>query len=350
MIEDDNDVAGNPNRFDFFRVMRDLERGSPQKPRIGNNAVLGEEVVRLAQDPFLAFPGSNISALEKTRGGTPRLHTRFLGFFGPQGALPLTTTFEAHNWHWSNKQDHSFARFVDIFANRFQQLFFRAWADARPIAQFDRPKQDRFSRYVGSFAGIGSEPFVGRDTVDDLAKLPFAGLVASRIKGARRLCQLIRGVFHIEVTVTERIGSWMVFEPSDRMALGARGSSLGADTFLGERVYSINEKFRINIRTASLEQYIRLLPNEPDAGKLADLVFFYLGHRFEYDVELALPARCVPGAQLGVFGQLGWTSLVSPPPVSDDDDGYVSDARFNLAERRSAGGRDRARAIMGQEQ
>ena len=45
MSEDDNDVAGNPNRFDFFRVMRDLERGSPQKPRIGNNAWYSESRV-----------------------------------------------------------------------------------------------------------------------------------------------------------------------------------------------------------------------------------------------------------------------------------------------------------------
>lgn len=342
----DDDFAANPGRFDLFRVMRDLERSSPDKPRIGDSAVLNEEVVHLAQDPFLEFPGANITAVSKTGRGTPRLHTRFLGFFGPQGALPLTTTFEAFNW-WV-KQDNSFARFADIFGNRFQQLFFRAWADARPIAQHDRPRQDRFARYVGSFAGIGSEPFADRDSVDDLAKLPFAGLVASRVKSARRLCQLIRGVFHLDVTVTERIGTWLMFEPSDRMALGAQGSSLGVDSFLGERSYSINDKFRINIRTTDLEQYTRLLPNEPAAGKLADLVFFYLGHRFEYDVELALPARCARGAQLGVFGQLGWTSWVSPPQVSADDDRYLSDARFNLAERRSAGTGSGARATGGQ--
>jgi type VI secretion system protein ImpH len=345
---DDNDITTTPERFDLFRVMRDLERNSPDKPRIGDSAVLNEDVLVLAQDPFVAFPGNNLSAVDKTARGITRLHTRFLGFFGPQGALPLTTTMEAYNW-WT-RSDPSFTRFVDIFSNRFQQLFFRAWADARPIAQHDRPKQDRFARYVGSFAGIGSDAFANRDTVDDLAKLPFAGLVASRVKSARRLCQLIRGAFRLDVTVTERIGSWLVFEPNDRMALGERGSSLGSDTFLGERAYSINDKFRINIRTDSLEQYTKLLPNEPAAGKLADLVFFYLGHRFEYDVELSLPARCAPGAQLGVFGQLGWTSWVAPPPVAADDERYLSDARFNLAERRKAGGGASARAKVGQDQ
>ncbi len=346
--DEGNDVRATPERFDLFRVMRDLERGNPGKPRIGDSAVVSEDVVNLAQDPFVAYPGANVTALDETQRGIPRLHTRFLGFFGPQGALPLTTTLEAYNW-WT-RSDPSFTRFVDIFSNRFQQLFFRVWADARPIAQHDRPKQDRFARYVGSFAGIGSEPFADRDSVDDLAKLPFAGLVASRIKSARRLCQLIRGVFHLDVTITERIGSWLMFEPNDRMALGERGSSLGSDTFLGERSYSINDKFRVNIKTNSLEQYVKLLPNEPAAGKLADLIFFYLGHRFEYDVELALPARCAPGAQLGVFGQLGWTSWVAPPPVAADDERYLTDARFNLAERRRAGGGVGARATVGQDQ
>ena len=59
-------------------------------------------------------------------------------------------------------RDPSFARFTDIFSNRFLQLFFRAWADARPIAHHDRPADDRFADYVGSFAGIGvGEPQAG---------------------------------------------------------------------------------------------------------------------------------------------------------------------------------------------
>ncbi len=207
--------------------MRDLERAHPEKPKIGDNAVLDEEVVAVVQDPFLAYPAANISDFDKTMRGTPRLHTRFLGFFGPQGALPLLTTFEVHNWHWGRKQDHSFARFVDIFGNRFRQLFFRAWSDARPIGQFDRPKQDRFHAYVGAFAGIGSPPFADRDGVNDLAKLPFAGLVSSHVKSARRLAQLLRGVFKLDVSITERMGSWLSFEPGDRLALGAMGSTLG---------------------------------------------------------------------------------------------------------------------------
>jgi type VI secretion system protein ImpH len=333
-VSDRTDIENEPYRFDFFRVLRELERAAPDKPRIGDSAVMDEDVVQLAQDPFLAFPASNVSALEKMASGRPRLHTRFLGFFGPQGALPLTTTLEAYGWQ--RQQDPSFARFTDVFANRFLQLFFRAWSDSRPIAQRDRPGHDRFVDYVGAFAGIGSAAFRDRDFNPDIGKLPFAGLVASRVKSARRLCQLLRGVLGLAATITERVGSWLEFEPSDRTALGAPGCALGATTFLGTRAYSINDKFRISVRTESLEDYVRLLPNQPMADRLADLVFFYIGHRYEFDVELALPARCAPAAQLGKFGQLGWTAWLGSPAKSPDDDTYLTDARFDLAERRNA--------------
>lgn len=330
-----DDLKVAPGRHDLFRVLRELERSTPHKPRISDSNVMAEDVVALAQDPFLAFPDSNLAAADETPAGQLRLRTRFLGFFGPQGALPLATTFEVFGWNFQRRDD-SFPRFADIFANRFQQLFFRAWSDARPIAQFDRPRDDRFFAYLGSFAGIGSRPYRERDDVPDIAKLPYAGLVSSRIKSSRRLAQLIRGVFALDATVIERVGSWLMFEPSDQMAVGQRGSSLGADSFLGAMVYSINDKFRVAIRTTSLEQYSSLLPNATLADKLADLIFFYVGHRYEYDVELSLPAPLAPPTRLGASGLLGWTSWIAPPKGPEAEGRYLNDARFNLSERRKA--------------
>lgn len=342
-----NSLNAEPFRHDLLRMMREFERSSPEKPRIGDNSVLAEEVVSLGQEPFADFPASNISAVGKTRRGTPKLYTRFLGFFGPQGALPLATTLEAYSWVNSTRPDVSFPRFVDMFANRFLQLFFRAWADARPIAQHDRPGEDHFGRYVASFAGIGTPATANRDTVPDIAKLPYAGLVSSRVKSARRLEQLIRGVFKLNASVIERIGSWLTFEPDDLMAVGSRGSSLGVDTFVGKRSYSINDKFRISVKTTSLEQYAALLPNAPMADRLADLVYFHIGYRFEYDVELALPARLAPPTQLGVSGQIGWTSWIAPRQDAGENE-YLTDARFDLAERRKAAQAERRRTQAAQ--
>jgi type VI secretion system protein ImpH len=324
------ELQKDPYGTDFFTALRELERAALGKPRIGNSTVAAEDVVNLGQDPYVEFPASNVSKFDDPDGQVPKLFSRFLGFFGPQGALPLTTTIDAYLW--SNGRDPSFARFTDIFSNRFLQLFFRAWANAQPIAQHDRPGEDRFADYVGSFAGIGVDSMKARDSLDDIAKLPFAGLVDPAVKSASRLRQLVRGIFHVEVDIEERIGSWLTFEPSDRTLLGA-DAVLGLGTYIGDRVYSINEKISILIRAGDLKQYRQFLPTGDLSDQLTDLIFFYIGHRFEFDVRLSLPARYAPATQLGQSGELGWTAWIAPNNDAGDDV-YFDDAHFNALDRR----------------
>src|SRR5262249_7619561 len=186
------EATQEPWRFDFFAMMRRLERTFPDRPRIGDSASLREELVLLGQDPFMDFPASNLTKVEQTERGQIRVYVKFLGLLGPQGALPLATTEEAHAW--CLMRDDAFARFLDILNHRFLQLFFRAWADARPIVQHDRPDADRFLVYVGAMIGVGSPPYRNLDTVPDLAKMAFAGLMGPQTKSASRLRALIAGL------------------------------------------------------------------------------------------------------------------------------------------------------------
>lgn len=326
-----DDLKSEPWRFDLFSVLREFERANKDKPRIGDSAVLSEEIVNIMQDPFLEFPASNISKYVEKKDKPPEVYTKFLGYLGPQGALPLDKTIEA--FHWNSRHDPSFSRFLDIFGTRFRQLFFRAWADARPVAQFGRRKEDRFYTYIGSIAGIGTNSFFDRDSIDDIAKLGFAGLVGSHIKSGPKLMQLIRGIFNVDVEVEERIGSWLTFEQSDMSSLGSSGYALGENVFVGSHVYSINEKIRISIKAKDLEQYRKFLPSGEISDNLTDLIFFYIGHRYEFDVQLSLPARYAPAAQLGVSGELGWTSWIAPDKDAPEDV-YLSNARFNPMEQR----------------
>jgi predicted component of type VI protein secretion system len=57
-----------------------------------------------------------------------------------------------------------------------------------------------------------------------------------------------------------------------------------------------------------------------------------MGEQIDFDVELALPRRLCPKAQLGARGRLGyttWTPLKADDAGTREDD-YVSDARFSL--------------------
>lgn len=322
-------LKATPWRFGFLATLREMERTHPEKPRIGQNATIKEEVVSLSQDPFMDFPASNITAFEQKSGGKPgRLNTKFLGFYGPQGALPLNTTAEVQGW--MNARDPSFARFTDIFANRFLQLFYRAWADARAISQFDHPTGDRFQAYVGSLAGLGTPAFKDRDHIPDVAKLPLVALFSGRIKSAVRLRQMLELLLKVHIVIEEHVPSWMSFEPQDLTRMGVSGSHLGQNVHLGSRVPAVNEKVCIHVRTESLEEYRSYLPGGDNFTRLTDIVIWYLGVTIEVDVSLSLPADQVPAAKLGAQTALGWTGWIDPEiPKDDAPRRYVQAAQFS---------------------
>lgn len=325
------ELETEPWSHDLFTVLRAVERGNTDKPRIGDSTTRRDEYVVLGEDPFLDFPASTLSRADHDAHGRLRLFVKFLGLLGPQGPLPLATTSEAYGW-WLARDD-SFARFLDILNHRFLQLFFRAWADSRPVAQHDRPDLDRFYAYVGSAIGIGSAPFRKLDSVPDEGKLEYAGLLSSKAKAAVRLQNAIAGLFKVEVDIEPFIGAYLPFEPADRSRIGQAHARLGVNLLVGSSVYSVEDKFRISITTASLAHFERFLPSGSECEPLADLVFFYVGHELDWDLELGLPEREVKPISLGRFGRLGYTTWMQ---AKAEGEGYRRDARFSPAERVAA--------------
>jgi type VI secretion system protein ImpH len=322
------EATQEPWRFDFFTMMRRLERTFPDRPRIGESASLRDELVLLGQDPFMDFPASNLTRVEQTERGQIRVYVKFLGLLGPQGALPLATTEEAHTW-WLMRDD-AFVRFLDILNHRFLQLFFRAWADARPIVQHDRPDADRFITYVGAMIGVGSPPYRNLDTVPDAAKMAFAGLISAQAKSASRLRALISGLFDVRVEIEQFVGTRLMIEERERSRLGRNNSALGVDTVIGAAVFTVQDKICIRIYTSSLAEYLRFLPTGDRCEPLADAVFFYIGDQLDWEVELALPSREVEPIKVSRFGQLGWTTWMAPEWVGLEH-AYRCDARFHPA-------------------
>lgn len=325
-------LRDNPRSFGFLELLREFERANPDKPRIGRNQTLRQEVLRLGQEPFLNFPEVNVTSFQESSdpaARAPRLRANFLGYFGPQGALPLNVTAEVYQWFL--KRDDAFVRFADLFTNRFQQLFFRAWSDARGITQFDHGDDDRFQSYLGAMLGLASPAAKGRGVVPDIALLPMAGLAMARVKSPTRLRQLLEKLCGVKITIEEHVPVWLVFEPSDLTRIGMAGSSLGRDMRLGSRVQSVNEKIRISVRTESLAEYQSFLPGGANFARLSELVFRYLGHETEVEVAPSLPSTQVKGAVLGKGAALGWTGWISPP--AGQPGAYRSDAVFSANHR-----------------
>lgn len=308
--------------LDVLALMRRLEQASPDLPRIGRAATLSQEIVFPRQEPFMAFPGCNVARVDLNASGPHDVHVRFMGYFGPQGALPLALTAEAHQWMLRH-DDPSFARFADIFAMRFVQLFYRAWADARPVVQADRPADDRFRIWLGALTGIGSPALQNRDSLPDSVRLGLTGLLSGRVRSATRLRQCLGHIVEMPFDLEEHVGSWLEFEDDDRTRLGQTASGLGQDTCLGARSYSLSDKLRLTLHCDSLPTYRAHLPGRAACRRLTDFLKSWLGVTTEVEIALSLPVDIVPATVLGQAGELGWTSFtpqaIPSEPVPDRD-------------------------------
>lgn len=358
-------IEKHPGGHDLLAVLRMLEgqtapggaasgmdpksADEPAPPRIGKSRRQMEDIVRFGQDPSSEFAPSTIERATRDPDGGLVLLERFLGLLGPQGGLPAAYTDEAIMR--GLRGDDSFPRFLDVFNNRFVQLFFRAWADARPIVQHDRPDDDRFLAYLGASIGIGSPIYRDLDGIDDRLKLLYAGLTAPKSKSALRLKALITGVFGVKVEIDQCVGTWLHLDPDDQLTLGGFGpggaGQLGADTIVGSKVYSVSDKIRIRIFTRSLEEYRKFLPPtrtkpNPWTEKLFDLIDFYLGLEIEYEIELALPKSCASAVRMdgnnsATLGHIGWLKPAQPPePTPEDapeDEAMLTDTRFRPVRR-----------------
>ncbi|MCX7561636.1 type VI secretion system baseplate subunit TssG [Sulfitobacter sp. F26204] len=311
----------------LFNLLRRLEREGQDSPRIGKNTRLKEALVRLGQDPFLAFPDTDMARVDLD-ANPPMVRAQFLGFFGPQGALPLVWTEEVQRWFEDG--DASFVAFTDIFAARFQELFFRAWSDARAITQYDHAAEDRFSTYLLSITGTGSPSYHTRDCVPDAAKQRLAPLAAGRVKSPVRLRQMLQVHFgdRVRIDIEEMVPAWLEFEPNALSQLGMQAATMGRDMHLGERLRSIGEKITIQIYVETYETYVRFLPGGPDHAHLRDLTFWYLGRAFDIEVALWLPKPEIQPAVLGQTIMMGWMACMAPDPENPEH--LLRVTRFDL--------------------
>ncbi len=311
----------------YLALLRKLERESAGKPRIGRNTTMAEELATIGQDPFLAFPETDLSDIRQDKAGRPDLRNQIIGFFGPHGALPLNTTEEVLRWAQSG--DLAFVKFTDIFATRFQQMFFRAWSDARAITQFDHEDDDRFSQYVGALIGIGTPAWADRGHIPDTNRLGMASLGIGRVKSPVKLQQMLRYDLGAAIDIEEHVPTWIAFEGDSLNRLGQQGSTLGRDCFLGSRAQSVNEKIMIQIRARTLAEYRAFLPGGASHTRMLDIVNGYLGRTFEVGVALTLPAEEFEPAVIGKSTEVGWMASLAPEPAPPPGT-YLPGATFAL--------------------
>ena len=317
-----------PYAFHFFQALRRLECRYRAQPRLGKATRLRDDPVRLTQEPSMAFAPSTLASFNPgDEEHPPCLAEYFLGLFGPQGPLPLHLTEYAYE-RKRGYNDRTFSRFADIFHHRMLSLFYRAWANAQPTVNFDRPETNRFDVYIGAAFGLGMPSLWNRDAAPDLAKFHYSGRLACQTRNAEGLEAILADFFHLPVGIETFVGHWLLLSPTSQCRLGETPTTglLGMTAVIGERVWDRQYKFRIVIGPMGLAEFQRFLPGSDSLRRLVAWVRNYIGNELLWDVNLVLRKEEVPSLKLGQQSQLGWTTWLTSQPLARDADDLKLDA------------------------
>lgn len=305
-----DELQKEPWRFGFYQAIRRLNCEFKDKALTGQSVRPSEDPVRFGQTPHTSFAPSTLSQLEYRQGdGAPWLTQYFLGVFGPNGPLPLHITEYARD-RKRHHQDDTLANFADMFHHRIVSLFYRAWAQAQPTVQRDRPGEDRFSMYIGALIGLGMPSLANGDAMPHEAKLHFAGHLGSLPRHTEGLTSLLRGLLGVPVQIVEFVAHWLKIPRRDRFVLGTARDigRLGESCVIGERVWQRQDKFQIRLGPMNLEEYESFLPTGTSFKAMLAAVRNYLGPEWLWEVNLRLEGEQKPVTCLGKQGALGWTT------------------------------------------
>lgn len=309
----------HPGRFDFFQMVRLLERLSPKKVPVGLFGPPEREVARFGVNNSLSFPPSQIHTLEWPENERPKITVNFMGLTGPMGVMPFAMTELVRDR--IRAKDTTLRDYFDLFNHRMISLFYQAWEKYRFFVAYERDMQDRFSRYLASFVGLGTRGLAQRQEVRDESLLYYSGLLALQPRSAQALEQIVADYFGVPAEVEQFVGRWHAVGRSDQCSLDNGvpfSEQLGLGAVAGDEVWSHQSGAKLRLGPLTIQEYLDFLPGGRANEPLNSILRYFSGYEVEYEIELILRRDHVPGCELDQRSDsvtmLGWTTWIKSGP------------------------------------
>jgi len=262
--------------FNFFRAVQLLEEyfGSSQ----GGADAIDSGRIRFTPDPSIAFPSSDISAIDE-HDGAVWFTLSFMGLVGVSSPLPVyfSEYVSSHPEAAAPLYD-----FLTIFNHRLYALFYRAWKKYNFSFNFTADVSDPFTQKVALMSGVEHG---GRDA-KRARMLAYCGMLAGAPRSANALGALLADYFEgVPVAVTEFVPRWA---PLKNIAPLGSAASLGVSTILGTSYFDRAGKFRVTVGPLPRQVYEKFLPGERNIAELREIVSGYIADPLEFDIEVQL--------------------------------------------------------------
>jgi type VI secretion system protein ImpH len=366
-----DDLFARAYDFEFFQAVRLLERLFPKLRAVGRGAKPDGETVRFKSWYSLKFPPATVYDLKlpdadpATVVRIPQMVVTFLSMAGSSGVLPrhYTEMILRIDRDVRGPERYALRDFLDLFTHRFVSLFFRAWEKYRFIVPYERGEfalrePDTFTRGLLSLVGLGTsglrermrvalrdedeglprETVLGR--VDDLSALWFSGFLSHRPRNAMSLEAMLAAFVRLPVKVCQFQGQWLRLDSDNQSVMGpVNGNNcLGRNVIVGDRIWDVQSKIRVQLGPMSYNQFLEFLPDRSPRPErkgiflLAQFVRLYLGPEMDVEFQLILKKEEVPGCKvgpgMGLGSRLGWNTWSKRKPMPRD----AADAVFQAEE------------------
>jgi type VI secretion system protein ImpH len=298
----------------------------PERKPIGEFHDPRREPVRIAANPAMAFPASQVQDLQWKDGQPPTARINLMGLTGPLGVLPYPYS-DLVNERLRAK-DRTLADFLDIFNHRAGSLFYRAWEKFRFPVSWERDRKDRISKGLLALIGLGTSGLADRQAVEDRALIFYTGLLGLHPRSALALAQIIEDYFEVPVAVEQFVGGWYPLPEQDQCRLGRESESeqLGIASVAGDAVWNQESRIRVKLGPIPLARYRQFLPDGEAHVELDALTRFFANGQFDFELQLVLSRTEVPDCELGAESAalpLGLCSWVKTEPFDHDPDDAI---------------------------
>ncbi|MBZ9936344.1 type VI secretion system baseplate subunit TssG [Mesorhizobium sp. BR1-1-16] len=311
--------------FDFFELLRRLES---EGALFGHPGLPEREPARLGQHLRLAFATKDVAAFSPSSETAPaRVTIANLGLLGPEGPLPLHITRwvldrMSQRWFAGAEQrqtsDTTFIDFLNILQHRMMALFYRAWADATPAVQVERPVGGRVHAMLGAMAGIGMPGAGDIDSPElDAVRLRQAAALASQVDGPERLTLFLADAFKAPVRLREFVAAWLTVPANLQTQLGKAHATLGKGATIGPRTFGRQSRIEVEFGPVDLLTYKSFLPGSKRFDTLRRAIRSLTGEALDVDLRIVLSRDEVPAARIG-HAQLGRTAWLAPAGERED--------------------------------
>jgi type VI secretion system protein ImpH len=284
--------------FDFYQAVRLLELMAPKSAPVGEGSEPNREPVRFSARVGFEFPASDVHELlppDKDKDIPPKMVTNFMGLAGATGPLP--TPFAELVMDRLREKDTGLRDFLDIFNHRLISLMYRTRKVHRVTLSSLTPEQGPMANYLYAFLGLGPASLRRSKSLPYRALLPYAGLLTQQPRSAVGLKLMLADHFQTGISIEQFSGSWRNIARDQWTYLGGRqgqNQALGQTAVVGTRVWDKQGRFSITVGPLSLKHFLQFLPVGNAYRPLCELVRFYAGQEFDFNIRLKIRGQEIP--------------------------------------------------------